>query len=251
MKLSKSCYVVTGLGWSAPWYVNAGFVVGEEITLVVDTGGTSAAARSIHGYCSAVRSSNSLRVLNTEKHFDHIGGNGYFKKKGAEIWGHALLHRTQPEFVANVQEFSASIVDPVRRARHEENVFFEDTSLILPDHMIESEVQMDLGGRRVEILFTPGHTETNLSVWVPEDRVLFTGDCLVNGYLPNLDGGSVREWRSWLDSLARIEALRPAVVVPGHGQVAIGERVSQVIQDVRQTLHEAVAAGHSPTALPS
>ncbi len=38
MKLSDRCYAVTGLGYSAPWSVNAGFVVGDDDTLVVDTG---------------------------------------------------------------------------------------------------------------------------------------------------------------------------------------------------------------------
>src|SRR5450755_31912 len=73
MQLSSRCYAVTGLGYSAPWCVNAGFVTGDELTLVVDTGANRLAAQSIHGYASAARPGNQLRVINTEKHFDHIG----------------------------------------------------------------------------------------------------------------------------------------------------------------------------------
>ena len=77
MRLSNRCYAVTGLAYSAPWCVNAGFIAGDKITLVVDTGANALAAQSIHGYASAARPSNQLRVINTEKHFDHIGGNSF------------------------------------------------------------------------------------------------------------------------------------------------------------------------------
>ena len=84
---------------------------------------------------------------------------------------------------------------------------------------------MDLGDCEIEILLTPGHTPSNISVYVPSDGVLFCGDCLVNGYLPNLDAGSVDDWRIWLNSLDRIAALAPRIVVPGHGPVATGDEV--------------------------
>ena len=43
MKISARCYAVTGLAYSPPWSVNAGFITGEEVTLIVDTGGNGAA----------------------------------------------------------------------------------------------------------------------------------------------------------------------------------------------------------------
>ena len=87
MRLTDHCYAVTGLGYSLPWCVNAGFIAGDAITLVVDTGGNTLAAQTIHGYASAARPGNKLRVINTEKHFDHIGGNGYFRELGIDVWG--------------------------------------------------------------------------------------------------------------------------------------------------------------------
>ena len=57
---------------------------------------------------------------------------------------------------------------------------------------------LSLGGCDIQVLLTPGHTETNMSVWVAEDRVLYTGDCLISRYLPNLDAGSKADWQTWL-----------------------------------------------------
>lgn len=45
------------------------------MTLIVDTGGNTLAAQTIHGYGCAARPANKLRAINTEKHFDHIGGD--------------------------------------------------------------------------------------------------------------------------------------------------------------------------------
>ena len=49
MKLSDRCYAVTGLGYSAPWSVNSGFIVGDDITLVVDTGASALSGSTVHG----------------------------------------------------------------------------------------------------------------------------------------------------------------------------------------------------------
>jgi cyclase len=223
-------------------------VAGDDLTLVVDTGGNTLAAESIFGYASAVRPGNQLRVVNTERHFDHIGGNSFFRERGIEVWGHPGIARTAGEFEAEIAEFNAAIPNVARRERHEARAFFFQTRVTNPNRQIDTETCFDLGGSTVEILLTPGHTPTNLSVWVPEDRVLFAGDCLIGEYLPNLDAGTVADWRVWLESLARIESLRPAVVVAGHGPVARGGDVQMVLDTVRRVLLESIERGFSPTA---
>jgi glyoxylase-like metal-dependent hydrolase (beta-lactamase superfamily II) len=248
MRLSNHCYAVTGLGYLSPWCVNAGFVVGDAMTLVVDTGGNTLAAQTIHGYACAARPGNRLRAINTEKHFDHIGGNGYFRKLGIEVWGHALTARTPDEFQAEIAEFNDAISNPVRRAHHDEQAFFYGTNLVNPECRIESDTTFDLGGRSVEILLTPGHTPTNLSVWAADEGVLFAGDCVIREYLPNLDAGGSADWQLWLASLDRIERLKPEFVVGGHGPVSRGNEIPAAIDSMRRVLRESIARGFSPTA---
>jgi glyoxylase-like metal-dependent hydrolase (beta-lactamase superfamily II) len=230
--------------------VNAGFVAGDEVTLVVDTGGNTLAAETIHGYATAARPGNRLLVVNTEKHFDHIGGNGFFRELGIDVWGHAGIARTEAEFQAEIAEFNDAIPNPARRARGEASAFFYHTSLVNPNRTIERETAFELGGCTAEILFTPGHTATNLSVWIPADLVLFTGDCLIREYLPNLDAGTAADWQLWLESIDRLEALQPSILVTGHGPVTRGGEVSIVMDSVRRELKEAIAHGASPTASP-
>jgi glyoxylase-like metal-dependent hydrolase (beta-lactamase superfamily II) len=247
MRVSNRCYAVTGLGYMAPWCVNAGFVAGDDLTLVVDTGASALAAASIHGYASAVRPSSQMRVINTEKHFDHIGGNSFFRDRGIDIWGHSGLHRTAAEFEAEIAEFNTDISNAARRERGEASCFYAGTRLANPNHPISQDTSFELGDCAVEILLTPGHTSTNLSVWVPDDGVIFTGDCLINGYLPNLDAGTPDDWMTWLNSLDRIAALEAQTVIAGHGPVAQGSDVPRIVETVRQVLEESIARGASPT----
>ena len=250
MRLTDHCYAVTGLGYSLPWCVNAGFIAGDETTLIVDTGGNRLAAQTIHGYACAARPDNKLRVINTEKHFDHIGGNGYFRELGIDVWGHAGIARTPDEFQAEIAEFNDAIPDPARRARHEAQAFYYRTNLTNPNCPIHNEITFDLGGLKAEILLTPGHTQTNLSVWLPQESVLFAGDCVVREYLPNLDAGGSADWQQWLESLDRIERLKPGFIVGGHGPVSSGDEISAAIGAMRKVLREAIARGCSPTARP-
>ena len=248
MRISCHCYALTGLGYSTPWSVNAGFITGKEATLIVDTGACALSAATIHGYAIAVSPENRVAVINTERHFDHIGGNSFFRDRGVDVHAHERLLRTEKEFEAELNDFNGAIANQIRRANCEANAFYTGTRLANPNRPIAEETAMDLGDCNVEVIFTPGHTPTNISVWVPSDAVLFCGDCLISGYLPNLDAGSVADWQNWLRSLDRIEGLRPAIVLPGHGPVATGEDVGKMIASVRSVLERAIINGFSPTS---
>ena len=151
-----------GLAYALPWMVNAGFIVREDETLVVDTGANALAAATIHGYATAVRPENRLRVVNTEKHFDHIGGNGFFHELAVPIHGHSGIARTSAVFADE-----RSGVHPA---------FHYGTPLVNPGATLPA--VFELGSCRVEVLLTPGHTPTNISLYVPEEGVVYCGDCL-------------------------------------------------------------------------
>ena len=246
MQISQHCYAVTGLGYSSPWSVNAGFVAGDTTTLVIDTGGNWMAAQTIHGYARAVRPSNRILAVNTEKHFDHVGGNGFFRDLGIDIYGHAENQRTAEEFAAEIAVFNDSTLDRLRRERQEAHAFFHRTELTAPNKKLGEETVFDLGGVTAEVLFTPGHTRTNLSIWIPQERVLYTGDCVVSLYRPNLEAGSSEDWHLWLASLDRIEGLRPAFVLGGHGNLLSAAELTTAIEIIRGDLREAIAQGLSP-----
>jgi glyoxylase-like metal-dependent hydrolase (beta-lactamase superfamily II) len=76
---------------------------------------------------------------------------------------------------------------------------------------------------------------------------LYTGDCVIREYLPNLDAGNKADWQKWLESLDRIEQLKPEVVVGGHGPVSRGGEIVTALDSMRNVLRESIARGSSPT----
>jgi glyoxylase-like metal-dependent hydrolase (beta-lactamase superfamily II) len=247
MKLSKHCYALTGFAYIPPWGVNAGIIVGEEKTLVVDTGPTMQAAATIHGYAQAVQRTNQLIAINTEEHLDHISGNAYFAGLGIDIHGHKLISRNDSELAAEIKSYTTYISNPVRRERDEGRILFENTRIANPNKRFERDLLLDLGVITAQVFLTPGHTPTNVSISVPTDGVVYCGDCIVSGYLPNLEGGDAAAWKTWLESLDRIAALAPKILVCGHGPVLEGHAVNEEIARIRGIVQDAIATGHAPT----
>ena len=196
---------------------------------------------------NAIRPDNELIVFNCEPHFDHIGGNSYFKKLGVDIYGHPEIQRDAEEFAGELVDFNRSIIDVGRKEAAEERAFFVGTEVANPNKKAVAGDRFDLGGIEVEIFATPGHTAINQSIYNPADNVLFCADCIVTDYIPNLEVGGPDLWQQWLLSLEKIESLAPAAVVPGHGRVMRGAEIGVEIERVRGFINRALAEGKPPT----
>jgi glyoxylase-like metal-dependent hydrolase (beta-lactamase superfamily II) len=249
MKLSDHCYAVLGLGCYPPWVVNAGFIAGAERTLVVDSSAGYLSAQTIFGYAQGVNPSNDMILVNTEKHLDHIGGNCLFAEKGVEIYAHELNRRHEDDLAGDRDFYNSSIQEQVRREAREEQVFYQRTTIVNAAHVVENNEIFDLGGLDAKIIFTPGHTDTNLSVYVPSEKILYCGDVITQGYIPNLENSGRDGWRHWLDSLDRISTLDLNAIVPGHGNVLVDDGIRSGIQRIREFLLIAIDTGRAPTAV--
>ena len=75
------------------------------------------------------------------------------------------------------------------------------------------------GDGALEVIPTPGHSPDHACLWDPERRVLFAGDLLVSGGTIMIAASSGGNLREYLASLARVRALAPSRVYPGHGPV--------------------------------
>jgi cyclase len=114
-----------------------------------------------------------------------------------------------------------------------------------PTITFSDELNLYLGGHTFRLLHLPGHTLGQIGVYVPEERVVFTGDNFGNGFQPWLHECYPLEW---LDSLERILNLDVEFVVPGHGEVGDKEAVRSFKTFLEQcigTVREAIEKGMS------
>jgi len=181
-----------------------GLVLGTERCLVVDTGSDAG-----HGaeFAAAVRELTALpwSAVITHGHWDHHLGTSAFGP--LPVWAHPaaaaeIAHGT----AAQVAEWSAR--EPFRAAR------LARSPVVVPDREVLDRVELDLGGRVVELRHLgPGHTPGDVVVRVPDAGVLFAGDLVEQGAPPAV--GPDADVASWVGVLGRLGTAD--VVVPGHG----------------------------------
>ncbi|MGN6591863.1 MAG: MBL fold metallo-hydrolase [Terriglobales bacterium] len=213
---------------------NAGFVIGEDAVLVVDTFEDPAAAQAL---LAAIREKTSLPVryvINTHYHLDHVAGNGVFAAAGAVLCGQrnvrAWIHTDNLKFFGAHPTAAQQARVAAYRA---------------PELLYDDGLDIWLGTRHVVVRVFPGHTGGDSAVLVPDANVVFTGDLFWDHSLPNLIDASTAQL---LTTLTGLEAWPPhpdsATFVPGHGEPARRADVT-AFRGYLVALRKAVAAGRA------
>ncbi len=188
---------------------NAGFIVGDDGVLVIDSFFYPEAAKALLGEIRKITPLPIRYVVNTHYHVDHVSGDQVFKDAGAVIIAHRNVRGwIRPE---NLRLMSQGPADPVLQARIEQ--------LPLPDLTAESPITVWLGARRIDIRPVEGHTGGDLVVGAPDAKVLFCGDLLWRGPA-NIVDGTVSKWIAADKGFEQLPNAASMAFVPGHGDVA-------------------------------
>lgn len=212
LKLGAHSYFVQGLPGAASsenegFMSNAGFVVTRDGVVVFDTLASPPLAHRLLAEIRKVTRQPVRRVIVSHYHADHFYGLQVFKDEGAEIWAHrAAEGATRTEEAAQ------------RLAQRREALFpwvDEHTRLLEPDVFVEGDMDFELGGVRFALRHVgPAHSSEDLALMVKNDGVLFAGDLVFLGRIPFVGDADSAGWIAALDKLI---ALKPRVLVPGHG----------------------------------
>lgn len=195
------------------WFLNnAGAIVGSRSATVIDTTGTEKRARAFHTAVRAVTPHPVSALINTHSHGDHTHGNFMFAPASAII----ASERCRREVIAGGHASYALF--PM--------VDFGDCPITPPTVTFDDRLSVYVDDLKVELIFVgPAHTTSDIVAWIPERKLLFSGDVIFNGGTPFALGGSVA---GWLTALDRIEALGAETIVPGHGEVCGPEVIGEV-----------------------
>ena len=218
---------------------NAGFIVGSNGVLVVDTFTNVASANELLAEIRKVTNLPIRFVVNTHYHLDHTGGNAAFAKENAVIVAQRNLRGW--ERTENLKFFGPS-PKPEDRSRVE--------SLVLPDVAYSKAVDIYLGTRLAEVRYMLGHTGGDSVVVLPDANVVFTGDLVWGKHLPNLIDATTDAWIKTLDQLLTDHP--EATFVSGHGGIATAQDVRdfrEYLVTLREDVGKAQSEGKSGQAL--
>ncbi|WP_414652214.1 MBL fold metallo-hydrolase [Ideonella sp.] len=217
---------------------NAGFVVTPAGVVVIDALGSPPLARRLLAEIAKITPQPVRYVIATHYHADHIYGLQVFSQAGATVIAHVAA-----------REYLASDTARLRLQASRQDLFpwiDETTRLVEPDRWVgvpdaKADTTLELGGVRFLIRpVGPAHTPEDLVVFLPDRGVLYGGDLLFRGRIPFVGQA---DSRAWIAALDRLLALKPRVLVPGHG-AASTEPLADIAltRDYLQFLRERMGA---------
>jgi len=211
------------------WMVNnMGLIAGSDGATSVDMTSTEQRSRAYLRAAAGATAGPIRRVVITHSHPDHC--NGLSLLPDAEV----IAHRNVAEEWKAGHPLAPHIFEPFVQG---------DVGPRTPTVQFSDSVTLVSGGRCVEVRHpgAPAHTSGDAYVWLPEERVLFTGDLVFNGGAPFALSGSPR---GWLTALEQMAALRPETVVPGHGEPG-GPELLEPVADYLRFLIDAAEDAHA------
>ncbi|MEK7261510.1 MAG: MBL fold metallo-hydrolase, partial [Pseudomonadota bacterium] len=156
-------------------------------------------------------------------------GNGYFKALGATIVAHKEADRVMREMGAGQLESNKTLLKEKA----------EGTVLAYPMETFDGRRELKLGKTTVQLLhFGPAHTPGDIAVWLPVQKILFAGDIVYTermlAIIPLSHTGG------WVQAFDKLVALKPRVVVPGHGKPTDLKRAKKETRDYLTTVRASV-----------
>lgn len=245
-------------------------IVGSTGVLVFDTNGTPAAAAAVLADLRTVTTQPVRYIVNSHWHWDHWYGTQVYRQAfpDVQVIAHATtkrmmqgaaiefnkpgLEKQLPDYIRGLESRVAAAeakapapasLSRLKQALADAQFFLAQKTAVrhtIPDQTFTDELVLQLGDRNVHVLHrgravTPG----DAFLYLPADKVLVTGDLLVNPISFALSSYPT----TWLTTLEYLDALDAAVIVPGHGGPLRDERLLHATMDVfRVLLREGKAA---------
>jgi len=218
-------YVMPNGSWG---YSNAGLVAGADGSLLVDTLFDLQLTRDMLDAMQAVTATRPIgTVVNTHANGDHCYGNQLLGDSRI-VASQAAAEEMDDVPPALMHAFKSLDIgeDGNRLVADAFGPFtFDDIEPVAPTDTFTGSTTIDIGTTTIRLEEVgPAHTQGDVIAWLPDARVVFTGDILFHGSTPIMWSGPIG---NWIAACRRIRELEPSVVVPGHGLLADVEGVAQ------------------------
>ena len=247
---------------------NAGFIDLGNFSIIIDTTLSCEAAEDLKRAVLQYTQKDPKFIVITHFHMDHVIGNTIFDPSTLIITSDRTLNNiktenpkrieelknTDPKEIAKWEESLKTEEDPEKKKEIENDLQFirtlqaDDFSLRMADVIFEEEVI--LYGETITVhlrTFHKAHTDGDVIVFIPEEKVLFAGDLLFARVDPWLGSGDPEGWITLIeDELLNFDY---KVVVPGHGNLASKEEFElekKYLKEILELVRKRIDSGEDP-----
>jgi glyoxylase-like metal-dependent hydrolase (beta-lactamase superfamily II) len=209
---------------------NSGVVVGDDSVLVIDARATPVMAKELMAHVRKVTDKPIRHVLLTHYHAVRVLGTAGYEERvnviASDVTHGMIKERGQQDMDSEIQRFP-------RLFRAKETI----PGLTWPNVVFHQEMTLWLGKREVRIIHAGrGHTRGDTIAWLPEEKVLFSGDLVEYGATPYCGDAHFTDWPGTLD---RLTSFGPQALVPGRGEaLTTPEQVREGISETRAFLED-------------
>lgn len=237
-RITDRIYVVHGIlslpdGHNSGLMSNTGIVLTDAGVVIVDSGGSLAAGRLIMARLRELTDKPVIALFNTHVHGDHWLGNAAVREAfpAVRIYAHnRAIERLQAGEAAIWLETLVRILGPQAAG----------TRAVLPDHGLDGGESLAFGGVDFLTHFVgQGHSDTDLMIEAPAEKLLFTGDVVVNHAVPSAGMPQDFSARGQMQAIRYAMGLPVEIFVPGHGATG-GREVPEAALRFLEALYASV-----------
>lgn len=265
-KLSKSAYGAiakenSGMG------ANAGFIDIEDYLIIIDTTANIDAAKDLKKAAIQYAQKDPNFIIITHYHLDHLIGTSLFDKstqiitsdrtlKNIQIEGRKRIKEIKDMDLTEIEESFKNEIDEIKKKDIENDLKFLKTIRSDKFSLREPKLTFKEGsviygkGESVQLrTFKKAHTDGDVIIYIPEEKVLFAGDLLFVGEDPWIGSGDPKGWISVNEELMKLDF---KIAVPGHGQLASKELFSlenKYIKEILDLVKKCLDTGEDPSQI--
>ena len=243
--------VYAGIGYAGS---NSSMIVGDDGVIIVDTLPALASAKILSAEFRNISGNKPVKaIIYTHGHIDHVGGARIFAGDDQpEVYARANLKLDRIDVARSPNTRNRSMRQFGRKLKpHSERINlgvgpavqpmkgFGQGALPATKQFDGERMQITVAGVDIELVAAPGETDDQLYVWLPAQKVLFTGDNFYQSF-PNIyaiRGTPYRDVTQWVASLDKMSKVPAEVLVPGHTSPIRGaDAVHQALVDYRDAI---------------